>query len=213
MISTTEHLVEKLGARMGYTQSDEISLVLYSEDYSREIYFGGKLQKIVSVSASMTTAFFNHRAATLFPEKPLALFDSRAWVVPTLEEAANALLWREVDATKNSISMAARAHYPHKALHQKSGASMIEMLGEVGVNWDDYPTFFKRGTFVQRRPVMRKFTAEELERLPKQHQARTQPDLMLMRHEITRLEMPPFARVKNRADVIFRGENSQVEEG
>jgi tRNA(His) 5'-end guanylyltransferase len=32
MIETTEYLVDKTNARIGYTQSDEISLVLYSPD-------------------------------------------------------------------------------------------------------------------------------------------------------------------------------------
>ena len=74
---------------------------------------------MVSVVASMTTAFFNAHLAEYLPEKAgeLALFDCRVWQVPTLEEAANTLLWREFDATKNSISMAARHYYPHEALH------------------------------------------------------------------------------------------------
>ena len=119
MVHITERLVEELGACIGYTQSDEISLVLYSDDYHQEVYFGGKFQKLVSVSASMATALFNQRSAEQFPDKPLAFFDSRVWTVPNLTEAANAFLWREIDATKNSVSMAARHYYSHKKLHKK----------------------------------------------------------------------------------------------
>ena len=87
---------------------------------------------------------------------------------------------------------------------------MIEMLREVGVNWHDYPAFFTRGTFIQRRQVTRRFSAAELEKLPAQHQAHTQPNLMLTRKETARLEMPPFRTVTNRVGVIFHGEAPEV---
>ncbi len=90
---------------------------------------------MVSVLASMTTAFFNAHLPELLPEKIgiLALFDCRVWQAPTLAEAANTFLWREFDAAKNSLSMAARHYYPHEALHKKTSAEMQEMLWQKGV--------------------------------------------------------------------------------
>lgn len=130
MIEVTTKLVEETGALVGYTQSDEISLVLYSDDPKSELWFAGKLQKLTSVAASFATAHFNARVPALLPERSgrLACFDCRAWTVPSLEEAANVLVWREVDATKNSVSMAAREFYSHRALHGHGRA--------------DEPTFF-----------------------------------------------------------------------
>ena len=207
MGQTTTYLVEETQAKMGYTQSDEINLVWYSDDFKSQIFFDGRIQKIVSVIASMTTAYFNRHLEKYLPEKAdrLGFFDSRAWQVPTLEEAANTFLWRELDATKNSISMAARSYYSHKALMGKKAAEMQEMLFQKGVNWNDYPDFFKRGSFFQKHKVYRKFTPEEIERLPRQHQARKNPDLKVERSSVRRLKMPPFSRVKNRVEVILTG--------
>jgi tRNA(His) 5'-end guanylyltransferase len=89
---------------------------------------------------------------------------------------------------------------------------MQEMLWQKGVNWNDYPSFFKRGTFVQRRKTKRPFTAEELDRLPKRHKAKTDPDNQFFeRNECIELEMPPFTKVVNRAEVIFFGEEPRTQ--
>jgi tRNA(His) guanylyltransferase len=205
MCNTTAYLVEETDAHIGYTQSDEISLVWYSDDYRRQIFFDARVQKMVSVLASVTTAYFNALIPEYLPEKAgvLALFDCRVWQVPTLEEAANVFLWRELDAAKNSISMAARCYYSHEELHKKTADEMQEMLFQKGINWNDYPPFFKRGTFVQKRTVFRKFTANEIETLPPQHDARINPGLTVERSEVRILEMPPFSKVVNRVEVIF----------
>lgn len=205
MIEVTEQLVDHFNACVGYTQSDEISLVLYSDDYKKENYFNGKIQKLVSVSASVATAYFNTYASRIFAGKPLAFFDSRVWTVPNKMEAANAILWREQDATKNSVSMAAREYYSHKELHKQGRADMMDMLMEKGVNWNNYPAFFKRGTFVQRVKKFSKFTPDEIERLPAQHAARNNPDLQIERQVIEPVSMPPFGKVTNRVEVIFDG--------
>jgi tRNA(His) 5'-end guanylyltransferase len=210
MVEVTEFLVDQLDARIGFTESDEISLVLYSDDIKKEVFYNGKIQKLVSVSASMATAIFNLRSQGVF-DKPVAFFDSRVWTVPNLAEAANAILWREQDATKNSISMAARCYYSHKELQNKNGAEMQEMLFQKGVNWNDYPSFFKRGTFVQRRKEKKKFSVDEIEKLPKQHAARKDPNLEIERSVIRRLDMPKFSSVTNRVGVIFNGEDPIID--
>lgn len=207
MCQTTTYLVQETQANMGYTQSDEINLVWYSDEYKSQIFFDRRIQKMVSVLASMTTAYFNQNISEYLPEKQgqLAFFDCRVWQVPTLEEAANTLLWRELDATKNSISMATRAYYSHKAMYKKTGDEMQEMLWQKGINWNSYPSCFKRGTFIQKQKILRKFTGQEIEKLPIQHDARKNPDLEVERTEIRVVEMPPFAKVTNRIDVIFHG--------
>lgn len=40
MVDTTKFLVEQSNATVGYTQSDEISLAIYTEDPNSEVYFG-----------------------------------------------------------------------------------------------------------------------------------------------------------------------------
>lgn len=215
MVATTRHLVEETTALAGYTQSDEISLLWYQSDPKAQVFLDRRIQKLTSILASLTTAFFNANLPTYLPEKAVgqALFDCRVWSVPTREEAANTFLWREWDASKNAVSMATRAYYPHAAMHNKSSPEMQEMLFQKGVNWNDYPAFFKRGTFVLRRNISRRFSAEELESLPPRHAARSNPDLVVHRSEVRPVEMPPFGRVTNRVGVLFDGEDPRTAEG
>ncbi len=206
MIETTKFLVEETNACMGYTQSDEITLTWLNTDFNSQIFFDGKIQKMVSVITSLTTAFFNNELKDYFPDlNKIACFDCRVWNVPSKEEGANVFLWREKDAYKNSVSMAARHYYSHKDLENKNNSEMQEMLWAKNVNYNDYPRFFKRGQFIQKRKVSRKFTSEEIEKLPMSHNARANPDLEVERAEIVLLEMPPFSTVINRKEVIYDG--------
>jgi tRNA(His) 5'-end guanylyltransferase len=77
------------------------------------------------------------------------------------------------------------------------------MLFRKGVNFNDYPAFFKRGTFVRRSTVERAFTAEELARIPEQH--RPNPGATVSRTRTITLDMPVFSKVTNREAVIFDG--------
>jgi tRNA(His) guanylyltransferase len=101
--------------------------------------------------------------------------------------------------------MSAQALYSHKQLHQKNTSEMQEMLWQKGINWNDYPMRFKRGGYFQRRVIERKFTVDELEKLPPLHEARKNPDLMIRRQVIAPLDLPPLLKVANRVEVIFRG--------
>jgi len=148
MIWTAQDLVHKIqGAKIGYVQSDEISILLI--DYynlDTEAWFDYNLQKIVSVSASMATLEFNR--SYFYPDDSLsALFDARAFNIPR-EEVSNYFLWRQQDWTKNSVQMLARAHFSHKQLHGKNQKAMITMLEEIGVHWDKLDDVWKNGSFV-----------------------------------------------------------------
>jgi tRNA(His) 5'-end guanylyltransferase len=212
MIETTKYLVKETNANCGYTQSDEISLVWYSDTHESKIYFDGRLFKMISDLAAMCSVYFNRELPKYIPEKThlMPRFDSRVFNVPTLEEAANIFLWRELDATKNSITMAASELYSHNFLHGKNGSEKQELLFQKGINWNEYPDFFKKGTYIQRKRVMTKFTPEELDRLPPKHNARKNPDLEIERWVIDEVEMPPLSKVKNRIGSIFFGENAEV---
>ena len=207
MVETTRELVRETQALLGYTQSDEISLVFHADGPKHQLFLDGRIQKLASVLASMTTARFNALAQTRIPERAdqPALFDCRVWAVPSRTEAANTFLWRERDATKNSISMAARHYYDHADLHHRSSSELQELLFARGVNWNDYPPFFKRGSFVRHEVIERKLAIEELDQLPPLHDAHRAPDLLVRRGAIVVMEMPPFDRVVNREAVVFDG--------
>jgi tRNA(His) guanylyltransferase len=208
MIETTKFLVGETHARIGYTQSDEISLVWSQDKYDSEIFFCGKVQKMVSVLASMATAKFNNLCSGELREK-LPTFDCRVFQLPNRAEAANAFLWREKDATKNAVSMAARSFYPHKQLQDKSSAEMQEMIFQKGQNFNDYPAFFKRGTFVRRITEARPFTADELAGIPAAY--RPSPEVLITRSRIVEIDMPVFTKVLNREAVVFEGAEPMVE--
>lgn len=208
MIRTTEHLVRETNALMGYTQSDEITLVWFTDNLKSQVWFNGRITKMVSCLAAETTLAFYEQVCDLLPEfkgkRPR--FDARVWQVPNMMEASNAFLWREMDATKNSIQMAGHHFFNNKQMHKKHTGEIKDMLiNEKGVNWNEYPDFFKRGTFIQRRVTSEAFSREELASLPPKHRAHTDPDLQIERSIIRNVPMPPFGRVSNRVDTIFRG--------
>lgn len=207
MVDATVHLMQETNACMGYTQSDEITLAWHSTDLRSQIWFDGRICKMTSqLAAHATLAFYRstvERLPTYAARMPT--FDARVWQVPNRTEAANVFLWREWDATKNSISMAANAHYSNAQLHGKNGAQKQDMLHAKGVNWNDYPAFFKRGTYIQRRVAAVRFSAEELASLPAKHAARTNPDLVVERSVLSEVELPPLSKITNREDVIFQG--------
>lgn len=210
MLRATEALVEETHARIGYTQSDEISLVWLADRSDSSIFFDHRVSKMTSVLASYATAAFMIALQAAMPDRinRMPHFDCRVFQVPTRSEAANMFLWREQDAAKNAVSMAARSVYSHSALDHKSGPEMQEMLFENGINFNDYPAFFKRGTFVRRETVWRQFTAAELLAIPEMH--RPAPDAKVQRSQIKRLEMPRFGSVVNRDAVIFDGAEPEV---
>ena len=205
MIETTKYLVKETNAVVGYTQSDEITLILYSADKTSSIYNDGKKQKILSKLTSKCANFFNKERIKYLPEhNKLADFDCRVYQTPTLHDAAIQLLWRENDASKNSISMLAQSLFSHTSLQNLDGNEMQDrMMLEKGVNWNNLETKFKRGTYVKRIKTSRAFTPEELLSLPAKHQAHTNPDLLIERNVIKEIEYPIFNKITNKAGVIF----------
>jgi tRNA(His) guanylyltransferase len=208
MIETTKSLVHETNAVVGYTQSDEITLILYSADKKSSIYNDGKKQKILSKLTSKCANYFNIGKTVWLPNhKKVADFDCRIYQTPSLHDACVQLLWRENDATKNSISMLAQSLFPHASLDGlDSSAKQDIMMREKGVNWNDLETKYKRGTYIRRTVTSRTFTQDELEKLPVKHKARQDPNLVIERSIIDEVDMPIFNKIGNKVGVIFFGE-------
>ena len=130
MVAVAKTLAGETTAPVAYVQSDEITLALWYDNRDAEPYFGGRVQKIVSSLAGMASAEFNAVGGGYVGSLPSipATFDCRAWQVPSLEEAANVLIWREQDASRNSVQMAARAVFSHKECHGKNASELQDML-------------------------------------------------------------------------------------
>lgn len=169
----TIELVDRFGATVGYTQSDEITLAWYVTTGSTTEYpYAGRFSKMESLIAGYASAWFTKNLVGRILEKEhlIATFDARAFVVPALQEAYHAFLWRQQDCTKNAISMAAQSMFSHNSLMGLSGPMMQEkMWVEKGVNFNNYPPFFKRGMFFRREKVLKELSAAELEKIPVQH--------------------------------------------
>jgi tRNA(His) 5'-end guanylyltransferase len=135
------------GAVLAYTQSDEISVVfsdLASEE--TEAWFGGQVQKIVSVAASLATGSF----ARSFPERRLAQFDARVFALPDATEVCNYLRWRQADARRNAISMLASDRFSAKQLHGASTADRRDLLAQAGVHIDAADPRFLHGQLLHK---------------------------------------------------------------
>ncbi len=132
------------GCVFGYSQSDEFSLVLKDwQSYQTDAWFDNNLQKIVSVSASLCTGFWNKY--TMSRLEKVAFFDSRAFNLAK-EEVLNYLIWRQQDCERNSIQMLAQSLYSHKQLH---GINCSDLVAKVeqdhGIVWGNLPAWKKRG--------------------------------------------------------------------
>jgi tRNA(His) 5'-end guanylyltransferase len=213
MVHTLKHLVDKSGATIGYTQSDELSLCWCNLNHNSEMWFNGKIHKLTSVLASMATVAFVQAMINNFPHWQDLLdrmphFDCRVFQVPNLDELANCMLWRNQDCTKNAISQAAHHYFSHAELQGKSGAQKQEMLWQQhSVNFNDYPAEFKRGTFVRKQTVSRSFDPAVWASIPIQHR----PDISteLMRSEIISFDLPALGRIKNRTQTLFEAATPQ----
>lgn len=180
MEATLKYLCENIqGCKLGYQQSDEITLILTDYDtLQTDAWFDYSVQKICSIAASMATFAFNRNFEFLVDEyidsvmalqdydlesvylKALqkarekgAMFDARCFSIPK-EEVVNSLIWRQQDATRNAIQMLGQTHFSHKQLDKKSCDMIQDMLfTEKGINFNDCPTDFKRGICCIRQEV------------------------------------------------------------
>jgi tRNA(His) 5'-end guanylyltransferase len=184
MKAATVATMELLGAQYGYTQSDEATFILFNENEKSEHYFGGRFQKLVSISACAFSYQFNLNLGKHNLYDKFALFDSRAFGVPDLKAAAQVIAWRESDAIRNSVSNAANELFSHNELMKKSTKEKKNMMLSKGYDWEKLENGLKRGYHFVRKEIEKSFSVEELELLPKEHDARKNPDLKIKRKEI-----------------------------
>lgn len=174
MQKTMKYLCENIqGCVFGYTQSDEITLILVDyQKFTSDAWFDYEVQKLTSVSASMATMAFNkyfsenvedvikynstHDSLVERKEGLLdnyisavergACFDARCFNIPK-EEVTNLIYWRQLDATRNSIQMVGQANFLHDELQNKTCDMIQDMLmTKYGINWNNFTIPCKRGT-------------------------------------------------------------------
>lgn len=136
---------------MGYVQSDEISLLIDNRSLNGTLnpWYGGKMQKIISVLSSAATAYFNMERAKQGYSTP-AFFDARVIPIKSVDEIGMYFAWRHADAVKNTISMAAHAAFSEKDVDSKTSEERKTMLAEIGKPWEGLPVGFRHGRYAVR---------------------------------------------------------------
>lgn len=204
MISTTVFLVKETGAKIGYTQSDEITLV-WEYIGEEQMLFGGRHSKLVSNLSSLATLkFFTEIQKRLpFYAKKMPTFDARVWNVPSRADTVNALLWRQKDAMRNSVSAISQVHFSHKSLQGQSTLDKISRLEKMGIKWSKIPSWFTRGTFVRPVKVRTPLTYEDIKSLPPKHNAIKDPNLLVERTTFQQFCMVNLDELQNPEGIIF----------
>jgi len=149
MVAVVQHLMESgVRAVFGYTQSDEISLLLHRDETS----FGRKERKLNSILAGEASG-----VASLRFGKPVA-FDARVCQLPTEALVVDYFRWRQEDATRNALdahcywALRGDGVAPRAAADQIAGRSIAEkneFLFQRGTNFNDLPAWHKRGVGVR----------------------------------------------------------------
>ena len=171
MQETTRYLSKSIqGCVFGYTQSDEITLILVDyKTLETSAWFDYEVQKLCSVSASMATMQFNKIFSKLVDEytrlklkdsytenqnyiKTLykavnngAVFDARCFNIPK-EEVCNLVYWRQLDAIRNSTSMIGRAYFSQTELDNMSTTLIIKKLKDIGVDINSFESYKRHGS-------------------------------------------------------------------
>jgi tRNA(His) guanylyltransferase len=191
MKKTMMTFVKETHASLGYTQSDEITLIYTPGEKATEYMFGGKVSKINSILASMATYHFNRLLSVYIDVDKPAFFDCRAWAVPDLIEASNVLLWRVQDARKNSISSLFRWTAGHSKMHGLSGDEMKTLLkSDYFTDWDELPNKYKYGTYAKPVTVESYLSQEELMKIP-EHK-RPGIEVLVKRTKVQELDLGYF---------------------
>lgn len=152
MVTVMHVLCEKVpGVRLAYTFSDEISLLVQSyANHNSEQWYDNDLQKIVSITAAYASSWFTTTIQKTHPDASPAIFDSRAHVIPE-DDVVNYFIWRQREATRNSISTYARHVFSHKGVENKSCVMLLHDLVEAGKPWKNLPGRYRYGIAMKKR--------------------------------------------------------------
>lgn len=168
MQRVTKSLCEEIpNCVIGYTQSDEISLIMKRGDgESPQYWFENRIQKLCSVSASMSAAFFARYIGEYrkINSSVPAFFDARVMFMPDVDECVNCLIWRQNDGIRNSISSMAQSMFSNKELLNKNSDEQKSMMLEKGADWSKLPNFIRMGTMVHKRKEPRIFEGRKFYR-------------------------------------------------
>lgn len=133
------------GTVFAYVQSDEISLLLHTyKTLKTQAWFDNRIQKMTSLAAGRVSSKMSLESINVFDKYKQTEFDAKFWI-KSESEVCNYFIERQQDATRNSIQMVAQSLYSPKELYKKDCNQLQEMIFQKGQNWNDLPTYLKRG--------------------------------------------------------------------
>lgn len=210
MKSATAYIVEKTGALLGYTQSDEASFVWLD---SSKIPFETRLFKLQSVLSSMFTAAFMKKCFGTKLEdrmmKMLPSFDCRICNMPSLDECSNMILWRERDSIKNSITLLSLEHFSNNEIHKKNSIDKIEMLKSKGIDYYSLDEDLRNGSYFRRELYQKILTEDEINAIPENNRPMPNEngDVCAIRSHVVQFKLGmPLHKISNRKNALFYNE-------
>lgn len=165
MFSTALRLASEIeGALFSYQYNDEIILVTRNDqNIETAPWYDNKVQKIASTTASLATLHFNQCASAInlnLMGEPL--FTSQVFVVPTIAEAINTIVYKQQHNFLTSIQLSCfyellKHHYDKNSIKEMlSGLTVDEKIDllnqEVKVDFNTYPQSFRRGAACYKVP-------------------------------------------------------------
>lgn len=189
MQNTTKYLMEQTGATIGYTTSDEITLIWFKYEEKSQMFYNGKTAKLMSTLASMASVKFYEEYSKKYNDViyDLPYFDCRIFKLDSNKDAIMNMCWRIQDAYRNSISRTAQKFFSHKQLLNKNCNSKLEMLKDIKYEYHKLPLEFICGSVYGKVKKFRSFSSEEIQLLPEKHTARLDPNYVCERAEIEML--------------------------
>lgn len=180
---------------VGYTQSDEVTLIFINNEKSYHP-FGGRIFKILSLLAADASLKFTSLIPQYIPERIgyLASFDCRAFTVPSIDEAYNCILWRHKDGYRNAVSTVARNYFSSKEIYNKNRKQQLKMLEAKNIFFHENDDHNKNGSLFIRKLCKIILTNKEIDLLPEKHNARKNPSVEFERHIVTQIKFEDFTR-------------------
>lgn len=151
------------GALFGYQFNDEIVIVARNDQSNDTTpWYDNRLQKICSVTSAVATMHFNECAQEIkLDVTGDPIFTSQVFVVPTIAEAVNSLIFKQQQNFHTSIQSAClyeliKSHDKHTIKEMLSGLSVDEKIDllaqECSVDFNSYPLAFRRGVAAYKVP-------------------------------------------------------------
>lgn len=203
MDSAASAVLQNMHGWFAYVQSDEITFAFKSglseTNPNYEHPFGGRVDKLLTIVASLTSVAFFAAAQNLMDlgTKMLPHFDARLAEVGGQESVVANAMWRESDARRNAISSISQSSFSQKELQGVNIAQQVVKLGGIKLIRNNIELQSKyagtqfdvdralAGVYLRTTKVQRTLTEIELEQIPEH--VRPDSDCLITRTEMVRI--------------------------